>query len=93
MDKKGHRGLPPNHTNAKEGANKQRVYMATVAHVILCVVLSLLLVVSCQARPLRQPTATSKQQGTTTVDGITAIYNLGHSNQTWGTSSGRAPLV
>ena len=53
--------------------------MATVAvarHVVLCVILSLLLVGSCEARPLRQPTSTSKQG---TVDGITAIYNFGDS--------------
>jgi hypothetical protein len=48
-----------------------------MAHIVLlCVLAALLLVGPCQARPLRQPTATSKQG---TVDGITAIYNLGDS--------------
>ncbi|KAL6899636.1 hypothetical protein ACP4OV_006294 [Aristida adscensionis] len=55
--------------------------MATRAHVLLAALVALLAAVCpCHARPAPQPTAAPPAaQGTTAVDGITAIYNFGDS--------------
>lgn len=51
--------------------------MASMAHVLLVTLVAMLLVGTCQGRPLPQPAA-SPAQGMV-VNGITAIYNFGDS--------------